>query len=57
MDIGAGNGLFSFYAACMGAKDVLCLEPEAEGSRADVRTHFRKVLSHLSFLDQVKLEH
>lgn len=57
MDIGAGNGLFSFYAACKGAKEVLCLEPEAEGSSEDVCTHFRKVHSHLSFLDQVKLEH
>ena len=57
MDIGGGNGLFSFYAACMGAKEVLCLEPEAEGSSSDVHTHFRKIHSHLSFLGQVKLEH
>lgn len=57
MDVGAGMGLFSFYAACMGAKEVLCLEPEAEGSDEYVRARFRKVLSHLSFLDQVKLDH
>ena len=32
LDIGGGWGLLSFYASCRGAKAVLCLEPEAEGS-------------------------
>ena len=27
LDIGGGSGLHSFYAACMGAKEVVCLEP------------------------------
>jgi SAM-dependent methyltransferase len=32
MDIGGGSGLYSYYAACMGAKEVVCLEPGAAGS-------------------------
>jgi len=57
LDIGGGNGIFSFYAACMGAKEVICLEPEAEGSSLVGSIEFKKVLSHLPFLDQVRLEH
>ena len=32
LDIGGGSGVFSFYAANMGAAEVVCLEPEAQGS-------------------------
>lgn len=32
LDIGGGSGLFSLYGAYMGAKPVVCLEPELEGS-------------------------
>ena len=32
LDIGGGAGLFSFYAACMGAEKVVCIEPGAAGS-------------------------
>ena len=32
LDIGGGDGVYSFYAAAMGARDVVCLEPEAAGS-------------------------
>jgi SAM-dependent methyltransferase len=32
LDIGGGTGLYSFYAASRGARRVLCLEPEADGS-------------------------
>ncbi|UCG52465.1 MAG: class I SAM-dependent methyltransferase [Candidatus Latescibacterota bacterium] len=35
LDIGGGSGVYSFYAACMGAKEVICLEPEADGSMGD----------------------
>ena len=31
LDIGGGSGLHSFYVACMGAKEVVCLEPENGG--------------------------
>jgi cyclopropane fatty-acyl-phospholipid synthase-like methyltransferase len=30
LDIGGGNGEQSFYAACRGAAEVVCLEPDAE---------------------------
>jgi len=32
LDVGAGSGLFSLYGACMGAKTVVALEPQSEGS-------------------------
>jgi SAM-dependent methyltransferase len=32
LDIGGGSGVYSFYAANMGAAEVVCLEPEGEGS-------------------------
>jgi 2-polyprenyl-3-methyl-5-hydroxy-6-metoxy-1,4-benzoquinol methylase len=32
LDIGGGEGVYSFYAAAMGASEVVCLEPEAAGS-------------------------
>ena len=43
LDIGGGSGLHSFYAACMGAKEVVCLEPETEGSRSGMGAKFRKL--------------
>ena len=43
LDIGGGSGLHSFYAACMGAKEIVCLEPETEGSRFGMGAKFRKV--------------
>jgi len=43
LDIGGGHGLYSFYAACRGAKTVVCLEPEAEGSFSGVVEKFHKL--------------
>ncbi len=40
LDVGAGDGLFSFYAACMGATKVVSLEPEAAGSSAGTHENF-----------------
>ena len=40
LDIGGGSGLCSFYAACLGASKVLCLEPEDEGSSSRVIEKF-----------------
>ncbi len=54
LDVGAGNGRFSFYAACVGASKVVSLEPGAHGSRGGVVDRFRDIASHLD-LDQVTL--
>lgn len=32
LDVGAGNGRFSFYAACAGARESVAMEPDAAGS-------------------------
>ena len=55
LDIGGGSGLHSFYAACMGAKEVVCLEPETEGSHSGIGAKFRKLGGLLGY-DQVKFE-
>ena len=55
LDIGGGSGLHSFYAACMGAKEVVCLEPETEGSRSGMGAKFRKLGGILGY-NQVKFE-
>jgi SAM-dependent methyltransferase len=36
LDIGGGEGLLTFYAAARGARRLVCLEPEADGSSAGV---------------------
>lgn len=55
LDIGGGSGFFSFYAACSGAKEVVCLEPEAEGSSLGVIEKFQ-TLNRLLKRDEVTLE-
>jgi SAM-dependent methyltransferase len=42
LDIGAGSGDTSLYAACSGAELVVALEPEAAGSDTDVRGTFAR---------------
>ncbi len=55
LDIGGGSGLHSFYTACMGAEEAVCLEPETEGSRSGMGAKFRKLNGMLG-TDQVKFE-
>lgn len=43
LDIGGGEGLFSFYAALMGAREVVCLEPEGDGSHSDPKVTFARL--------------
>lgn len=43
LDIGGGSGLYSFYAAIRSAKNVVCLEPEAEGSSSAATDKFHKL--------------
>jgi SAM-dependent methyltransferase len=40
LDIGGGTGVFSLYAAAMGAREVVCLEPQAEGGTEDMNEAF-----------------
>lgn len=47
LDIGGGAGIYSFYAACMGAKRVVCLEPEFAGSSKGLKEKFSLINSKL----------
>jgi hypothetical protein len=47
LDIGGGAGLYSFYAAFMGAESVVCLEPEIQGSSSDVIEEFNELMKNL----------
>jgi SAM-dependent methyltransferase len=56
LDIGAGGGRYSFYAAAAGAARVVALEPEASGSDAGVTSQFENVRDRLG-VDSVELCH
>lgn len=56
LDVGGGSGLFSFYAAYRGAREVVCLEPESSGSRCGVHDKFMKLQSVLNKEHIIKLE-
>ncbi|MCX5685060.1 MAG: class I SAM-dependent methyltransferase [Planctomycetota bacterium] len=43
LEVGAGTGLFSAYAAAMGASRVVALEPECEGSTKGFKSAIRQV--------------
>ncbi|HJY75975.1 MAG TPA: class I SAM-dependent methyltransferase [Burkholderiales bacterium] len=47
LDIGGGTGIQSFYAAVMGAREVVCLEPEAAGSAKGVSGAFERIRAAL----------
>jgi len=49
LDVGAGDGLYSFYTAAKGADRVVALEPEADGSTAGVREHFENLGGRLGY--------
>jgi SAM-dependent methyltransferase len=55
LDVGAGDGRYSFYAACAGARRVVGLEPEVEGSRTGMHERFERARSLLG-LQTVDLE-
>jgi len=54
LDVGAGDGHHSFYAACVGARRVVALEPEAAGSLPGYGKRFTSAVSALG-LRQVEL--
>lgn len=55
LDIGGGSGVFSFSGAARGAKKVVCLEPETEGSSDDMQRAFARVAGRLGWGDRVTL--
>jgi SAM-dependent methyltransferase len=54
LDIGGGTGVFSFYAASMGAKRVVCLEPEADGSTSGVTQRFKDIQATLKYEAEIE---
>lgn len=54
LDVGAGDGVYSLYAAAAGAERVVALEPEAAGSSAGVAQKFGR-MAKLSALDSTEL--
>ncbi len=55
LDIGAGDGALGFYAACMGAASVVCVEPEADGSTPGVLGRFERIRDRLPEPERVAL--
>jgi predicted RNA methylase len=55
LDIGGGAGVFSFYAAAAGAREVLCLEPERQGGSTGMNEQFRR-LQRVTGFHNVRLE-
>lgn len=55
LDIGGGFGLYSFYAALRGAREVVCLEPEGEGSSSSAIQEFQRLRTLLE-CDNVELK-
>lgn len=47
LDIGGGTGHASYFAAAAGAREVICLEPEAAGSNDAMLRHARAIGDHL----------
>ena len=56
LDIGGGTGLFSFYAACMGSDEVICIEPGSSGFSQGAIEKFKKLQSDIEIPDLVKFE-
>lgn len=56
LDIGAGDGEVSLYAAAAGAHSVLALEPEAAGSFTGMRSDFERYAEELALGERIALE-
>ncbi len=56
LDIGGGSGIYSFFVAVMGAKKVVCLEPEIEGSTSGISDKFNRLRMLLDCDDNVELK-
>jgi 16S rRNA G966 N2-methylase RsmD len=55
LDIGAGNGLYSFYALTQGAKILCCIEPELEGSRSGYIKIIKEFANELNVSDNIEI--
>jgi hypothetical protein len=53
LDVGGGDGMLSFYAACAGAAKIICLEPEVAGSATGMSAAFERTAS---FLDRTNVQ-
>ena len=54
IDIGGGNGLFGYYAALKGAKRVVVMEPEFDGSSSGMIREFNEMKSLLGNLTNIE---
>jgi SAM-dependent methyltransferase len=55
LDIGGGAGMASLWAASMGAREVICLEPEVAGSTRAVSEKFERMRQRIPAGDRVRL--
>ena len=55
LDVGGGKGLLTFYAATKGAKSVICLEPECDGSSMGMNKEFNDIKFNISSTMPVEL--
>ena len=55
LDVGAGRGAFSVWAALQGAASVVALEPELDGSTAGSSVAFEQVVEDFGLSDRVEL--
>jgi SAM-dependent methyltransferase len=51
LEIGAGEGVFSLYMVCSGARKAIALEPEAAGAASGVQLRFSRMREQLSLGD------
>jgi hypothetical protein len=56
LDVGGGQGMLSFYAATMGAHEVICLEPEAAGHSPSANNTFERIRARLGLQERVILK-
>jgi SAM-dependent methyltransferase len=54
LDVGGGRGLLSFYAAVNGAQQVICLEPEKDGSRNGMKQTYHDL--RMEFPESLRVE-